>query len=183
MNNKKWCKIWKGTNLLVENWHKEFNKFWPEHPKISKICTLMGCFWPKYTMFQLRKYRGVMFDGTQDWYKIWRKTDLCFRKMTWGILQIFTRARSKVWKFGLLLGPFIQNKKCMSLKFTEELCIMKMKTMQKLKWTFLPNSKLTWRIWWFLTWALENLKNVYFNGLLLTKVYNIWAEKGKEVQR
>ena len=30
-------------------------------------------------------------------------------------------------KFGLLLGPFIQSRKCMSLKFTGELCIMTMK--------------------------------------------------------
>ena len=25
--------------------------------------------------------------------------------------------------------------------------------------------------------ALKNLKNLYFNGLLLTKVYNVWAKK------
>ena len=25
--------------------------------------------------------------------------------------------------------------------------------------------------------ALKNLKNLYFNGLLLTKVYNVWARK------
>ena len=53
---------------------------WPEHSEISKICTLMGCFWPKYIMFELKKYRGVMFDGTEDWCKIWRKTDLYFLK-------------------------------------------------------------------------------------------------------
>ena len=28
---------------------------------------------------------------------------------------------------GLLLGPFIQSRKCMSLKFTGELCVMTMK--------------------------------------------------------
>ena len=30
---------------------------------------LMDCL-PKCIMFELRKYRGVMFDGNQDWYKI-----------------------------------------------------------------------------------------------------------------
>ena len=40
----------------------------------------MGCFWPKYIMFQLKKYRGVMLDGTWYWCKIGRKTDLCFQK-------------------------------------------------------------------------------------------------------
>ena len=31
-------------------------------------------------MFELKKYRGVMFDGTGDWRRIWRKTDLSFQK-------------------------------------------------------------------------------------------------------
>ena len=39
----------------------------------------MGSFWPKY-MFELRKCRRVMFHGTEDWCKIWRKIDLCFPK-------------------------------------------------------------------------------------------------------
>ena len=33
-------------------------------------------------MFGLKKYRGIMFDGIEDWCKIWRKTDMCFKKMT-----------------------------------------------------------------------------------------------------
>ena len=38
-------------------------------------------------MFELKKYRGVMFDGTEDWCEIWRKTDY-ISKMTLGISQI-----------------------------------------------------------------------------------------------
>ena len=60
-------------------WHEEFSKFSPEHLKL-KICTLMSCFWRKYKMFELKKYRGVMFDSTEYWRKIWRKTNLCFQK-------------------------------------------------------------------------------------------------------
>ena len=40
----------------------------------------MSCLWPKYVTFELKKYRGVMFYGTEYWCKIWRKTDLCFQK-------------------------------------------------------------------------------------------------------
>ena len=29
---------------------------------------LMGCLWPKYKMFELKKYGGVMFDGTEYLY-------------------------------------------------------------------------------------------------------------------
>ena len=78
--NEEWCKIWRRTDLSVQNWHETFDEFWPEHWKISRICTLMGCFWPKYIIFELKKYREVMFDGTEYWCKIWRKTDMCFQK-------------------------------------------------------------------------------------------------------
>ena len=39
------------------------------------------------------------------------------------------------------------------------------------------NSKLTWGIWEILTRALENVKNLHFNGLLLPKVHNVWSRK------
>ena len=79
-DNEESCKIWRGIDLSVENWYEEFDNFSTEHSKISKIFTLMGCFWSNYIIFELKKYRGVMFDGTKYWCKIRRKTDLCFQK-------------------------------------------------------------------------------------------------------
>ena len=35
-----------------------------------KILTLMGSFWSKYIIFELEKYRGVMFHRTEDWCEI-----------------------------------------------------------------------------------------------------------------
>ena len=52
-----------------QNWHEEY-KFWPDHSKISKICTSMGCFWSKYIIFALQKNRGVIFHDTEEWCKI-----------------------------------------------------------------------------------------------------------------
>ena len=49
--------------------------------------------------------------------------------------------------------------------------------MENLKSNWLVVSKLTWRIWRILTWTLRNLKNLHFNGLLLSKGYNVWAKK------
>ena len=54
-DKEEWCKNWRGIDLSVQNWHKEFDKFWPEHSKILKICTLMGFFWTKYIMFEIKK--------------------------------------------------------------------------------------------------------------------------------
>ena len=78
--NEEWCQIWRGIDLSVQNWHEEFDEFWPEHSKISKICILMGYFWAKYIMFELKEYRGVNFDRIKDWCKIWRKIDLYFQR-------------------------------------------------------------------------------------------------------
>ena len=33
--------------------------------KSQKFFSLMGCFWPKYIMFELKKHRKVMFYGTE----------------------------------------------------------------------------------------------------------------------
>ena len=49
--------------------------------------------------------------------------------------------------------------------------------MQNLKRNRLVVSKLKWQIWQILTRAFENLKNFHFNGLLLSKVYNVLTKK------
>ena len=41
VDNKEWCKIWRGTDMLFQNWLEEFEEFWPWHSKISKTCILM----------------------------------------------------------------------------------------------------------------------------------------------
>ena len=93
-------KYWRGIDLSVQNWYEEFNEFWPKHSKISKICTLMGCFCPKNMIIKLRKYKGVMFDSTEYWCKIWRKIDLCFQKWHEKFGR-FSPEDSKVSKLGL----------------------------------------------------------------------------------
>ena len=125
-------KIGTGIDLLFQNWYGEFDEFWPEHSKISKICTLMGCLWPKYIMFELKKCRRVMFDGTEYWCKIWRKTDLCFQKWHEEFGK-FSPEHLKVSKLGLWWDSFVQSWKCMSLRFTGELCVMKMKNGAKIE--------------------------------------------------
>ena len=46
----------------------------------SKKFLFNGLLWPKYIMFELEKYKAVMYDVTEDRCKIWRETDLCSRK-------------------------------------------------------------------------------------------------------
>ena len=116
-----WCKIWRKTDLLFKKW-QEFGEIWPEHSKVYKTCTFICSYCAKYLMFDLKKYRGVIFHDAEEWCKIWRNTDLWKKWQEYGK---FSPEHLKVSKLGLWWDPLIQNKKRMSLKSTEELCVMK----------------------------------------------------------
>ena len=104
-DNEESFKIWRKIGLSFGKWHEEFDKFLPEHLKISKVCTLMSCFWPKYKLFQLKRYRVVTFDGTKYWCKISRKTDSAFKNDIRNLANFYqsTFESLKIWTF---IGSF-----------------------------------------------------------------------------
>ena len=87
--------------------------------EILKVCTLIGSFYVKYTTFDLKKYRRIIFHGTEEWRKIWRKTDLWFKKWREEYGK-FSSEHLRVSKLGLWLDSLTQSRKSMSLNFTEE---------------------------------------------------------------
>ena len=110
------------------------------------------------------------------WCKIWRKTDLWFGK--WH--EEFGRFSSEYLKVSKLVfwwDHFVQSRKCISYNLQRSYNWWHWRMMKNLKRNWLVVSKLTWGIWRILTRALENLKNLHFNGLLLTKVNNVWAKR------
>ena len=122
---KDWCKIWRKNDLLFQKWQK-FGEIWPEHSKVSKTCTFICSYCAKYLMFDLKKYRGVIFHDTEGWCKIWRKTDLWFGKWHEEYGK-FSPEQLKVSKLAYWWDPLIQSRKSVSLKSTEKLCVMAMK--------------------------------------------------------
>ena len=127
----------------------------------------MAFFWPKNQTFEIKNYRGV----TEEWCKIRRKTELRFGKWHEEFGN-FSPGHSKVSNLGLWWDPFFQSRKCMSLKFTEELCL---------------DNEERYKIWRGIDFAVSKLTNfdpttresqkLHFNGLFFTKVYNAWAKK------
>ena len=118
------------NQLVVSKCHKEFDKFWPEYLKVSKCFILMGSFWAKCILFELKKYRWVTFHDIEEWCRIWRKTDLLLGKWHKEFGK-HSPEHSKVSKLKLWWDPFVQSRKCMSWKFTEELCVMTVKNDNK----------------------------------------------------
>ena len=121
-------------------------------------------FSTKYITLTLKKYRGVMFHDTEEWWcKIWRKTDLWFGK----------------WheKFGKML---LEQLKVSKLKIYRRVMYHDNEEWHKI-WRGIDLSFQNWH---------HNLTNFdsstcmsqkfALNELLLfilTKVYNIWAKK------
>ena len=83
----------------------------------------------------------------------------------------FLPKHSEVSELGLWWDPFIQNRKYMSLKFTEDICIMIVKNDAKFEVELTCRFKIDTTIWWILIRALKYLKNLHFDRFFLTKVY------------
>ena len=65
----------------------------------------------------------------------------------------------------------------MSLKLKGELCVMTMRNDAKFEIELASHFAIDMRNLINLIQARKNLKNLHFNGLILTKVYNISAKK------
>ena len=104
-------RIWSGIDLSFQNWHKKFDKFWPEHSEVSNIFTLVGSFWAKYILFELKKYKGVIFHVIEEWCKIWRKTDLLLGKCQGTPTRALHQSTRKCqnWNFDGILLSKIEN--------------------------------------------------------------------------
>ena len=105
-DNKEWHKIWRVIDLSFQSWHEEFDEFWQEHLKVSKILILMCSLWAKYMLLEPKKYRRVIFHENEDRYNIWRGIDLSFQN--WHKeFDKFSPEHLKVSKFGFLWDPLI----------------------------------------------------------------------------
>ena len=104
---------------------RNFTNFDPSTRK-SKKCVLIGSFWPKYILFELQKYEGVIFHDTEKLRKFWRKTKLRFEKRLEKFGK-FSPEHLRVSKLGLWWDPFAQSRKVVA----EENNVMKVKNNPK----------------------------------------------------
>ena len=117
-----------------------------------------------------------MLDASEYWCSIWRKTDMWFQK--WH--QEFSKfspehvRKFKNWDFDGILLSKVENLLAQNLQGS--FMSWQWRMIQNLKRNWLVSSKLKWGMWQILTQKFCP-KNVHFNRLLLTKVYNAWAKK------
>ena len=82
---------------------RNLTKFWPEDLKVSKIFILMCSSWAKYILFELKRYRGVIFHETEEGYKIWREINLSLKNWHQEFVKFWPEC-SKVSKILTLMG-------------------------------------------------------------------------------
>ena len=102
------------------------------------------------------------------------RNQLVVSKLTWGIWKL----KLKVSEIFTLMGSFWEKYIFFELKSTDELSFNTLKSDTKFREESTCRFKIDMRKQ-ILTWALESLKNFPFNGLLLSKVYIVWAKKVK----
>ena len=110
---KHWSVVWKMTRIWW-NLTEALKSLQNLHFYLLLLCKVFNV-WPKKVQksYLSRQWR-VIQNLKKNWLVIWKMTK-------------FSPEHLKVSKLGLWWDPLIQNRKRMSLKSTEELCVMTMK--------------------------------------------------------
>ena len=72
---------------------------------VSKIYSLMGCFWPKYIMFELKKYGGVSLIVLNIDAKFEEKLTYAFKTDIRNLANFYKSTFESI-KIGTLMGSF-----------------------------------------------------------------------------
>ena len=115
----------------------------------SENCILMGSFCPKYTLFQLEDFRGIMCHDTKGVAKFkWKLT--CGWKND---IRNLVNFHASSWESENMYFDWIHLSKaykCLDEKVQKSYVSWHWRVMQSLKknWPLVP--KMTWGIWWIL---------------------------------
>ena len=119
-DTEEWWKVWRGIDLSFQNWHEEFDELWLENSKASRICTLMGSFWPTYIILKYilpflfsvdntivyhvtGKYTCILVHGVINLLcnvcNVWaKKAQRCYLSWHWRLIQNMNKNWLVVWK-------------------------------------------------------------------------------------
>ena len=165
-------KVWRGIYLSFQNWHKEFDKFWPENSKVSKL----ELWWDLFV--RSRKYMSLIFTGELCVMTVKNDTKIeeelsCHFKIDMRNFTSFDLSTRKSKKF-VLIGSLWQKYILLELKSIEELSFM----------TLISCANFEEKLTCGLKKDLRNLANFHqstwkcqnwdFDGILFSKVEKVW---------
>ena len=138
--------------LWFGRWHEEFGKFLREHSKVSNwdfdgiLLSQVENVWAVYV--------SVMYHGNEEWYKIWRETDMPFQNWHHNLTNFDTSIRmSQKFTFNEFLLTKVYN--TWAKKVQKSYVWWHWRLMQNLKKIWLVLSKMTWGTWQvFIGWKI-----------------------------
>ena len=117
----------------------------------------------------------------------WEITLLYF--FSWNCTWFGQKEPIKVQDFRLLIAHIKLHQICTLIesfcwKYIKKFAIKVQRSYVSLPWRLMQTLAKNWsvvskmtRIWWFLSRALESIKNLHFHWFLLCKVFNVWLKK------
>ena len=102
----------------------------------------MGSFCWKYKGLEIKKYRGIIFRDTEQWYKIWINLDLVVSKLAWEIRWTFIKALKNL-KICNLMSPFCPKHNASARKFQRNYVSWYWRLMQNLSENWFVARKMT----------------------------------------
>ena len=121
---------------------KEFGEFSPIHSKTQK-CYLNGLFLSKVYEVWAKKYRGVIFHGTEQWCKIWKTLTLWFQKWHEELGELSSLEHPKVWKL-YIDGLFLSKAYTVSVRNFQRIYV-------SWHWRVLQSLNENWLVGWKVT--------------------------------
>ena len=168
-DTEEWYKIWRGIDLSFQSWHGKFDEFWPKHFKVSKIFPLMGSFWAKYILFELKNTEELSFMTLKSDTKLGEESTCCF-KIDMRNLTNFDPEHLKVSKIFPFNGLFLSKVYIVWPKKVQRSYLSwHWRVIQNFKKNGLVVWKMTWGIWQVFTRALESVKIVTLMGFFCPK--------------
>ena len=162
--------------MLFQDWNKEFEKFWPEHWNFYFNGLLLG---KVYIVWTKKSRQELSFMTLKSDAKFEKKLTCCLENDMRNLANFHqSTQKCQNWNFDGIILPKVENLWPYNLQ--SSYVSWQWRMIQKLKRNWLVVLKLTWGTSQILTRALERLKNLCFNWLLVTKVYIAWAT---EIQR
>ena len=126
-------------------------------------------------MHELKIYKWYWCNHTDEWWKIWRWTDLSFQNWYEKFDKVWPNL-PKVSKIVTLMSSPWAKYILFELKKYRGNISHDTEEWYKLWGIWLVVSRLIWWIWRILTQTLGSLKNLHFNELFLIKVFKVSAK-------
>ena len=147
----------------------DIGEFSLQHSKVWKL------------MFQVENFRGIMCHDTEEWYKIWRKTELWFEKNYTRNLANFHASRQKSENLHFDWIVLSKEHKDLAEKIQKSYVSWHWRVMKSLKENWLLVPKKTWGICWNFTQLHKSPRISLWSAIFVQGIWGLSCRTSEEL--